>query len=319
MKVYPGPRRGGATCAGARGGQGCIRREGTSEAVGGGCRSGWGRLLSVTNAIGAGIWRQGDSGSATWRGGGGPLAPPPSNASLAGQGAHVGGVDPQRAREASLPIRRRNSRRFLWRLLSRLFLSSQRHRTRTLTVPDRRSRTDPRGCALERQCQRPAAVRGPSGGLVRGLQFLFSAAGVGGGGAWKVLLRGVGRRSAHTQRPVSGAPMAPQHMFGGRDRLCAFVPTVVCGCVGGGGRRSSLHSGRTKGGLLSSSVDVHISFPWQTAPPPLPKQREGLGGGGAGMHSKRRSLRGGPKGGLAGGWRRLPERLGAVTVDYTCH
>ena len=54
------------------GGQGCIRREGTCtsevgpeavrQAVGGGCRSGWGRLLSVTNAIEAGTWRQGDSG-----------------------------------------------------------------------------------------------------------------------------------------------------------------------------------------------------------------------------------------------------------------
>ena len=46
--------------------QGCIRREGTSEAVrqavGGGCQSGWGRLLSVTNAIEAATWRQGDSG-----------------------------------------------------------------------------------------------------------------------------------------------------------------------------------------------------------------------------------------------------------------
>ena len=48
----------------------CIRREGTSEAapaavrqaVAGGCQSGWGRLLSVTNAIEAGTWRQGDSG-----------------------------------------------------------------------------------------------------------------------------------------------------------------------------------------------------------------------------------------------------------------
>ena len=51
-------------------GQGCIRREGGSEvapeavgqAVGGGCQSGWGRVLSVTNAIEAGTWRQGDSG-----------------------------------------------------------------------------------------------------------------------------------------------------------------------------------------------------------------------------------------------------------------
>ena len=50
--------------------QGCIGREGTSEAapeavrqvVGGGCQSGWGPLLSVTNAIEAGTCRQGDSG-----------------------------------------------------------------------------------------------------------------------------------------------------------------------------------------------------------------------------------------------------------------
>ena len=49
--------------------QGCMRREGTSEAapeavrqaVGGGCQSGWGRLLSVTNAIEAGTCCQGDS------------------------------------------------------------------------------------------------------------------------------------------------------------------------------------------------------------------------------------------------------------------
>ena len=55
--------------------QGCIRRGGASEevpgavrqAVGGGCQSGWGRLLSVTNAIEAGTWRQGDSGWA-WAG-----------------------------------------------------------------------------------------------------------------------------------------------------------------------------------------------------------------------------------------------------------
>ena len=49
---------------------GCIGREGTSEAapeavrqaVGGGCQSGWGRLLSVTNAIEADTCRQRDSG-----------------------------------------------------------------------------------------------------------------------------------------------------------------------------------------------------------------------------------------------------------------
>ena len=57
-----------------RGGGGCIRREGTSErlqkrlvrqAVGGGCQSGWGRLLSDTKAIEAGTCRQGDSGWVT--------------------------------------------------------------------------------------------------------------------------------------------------------------------------------------------------------------------------------------------------------------
>ena len=51
-------------------GQGCIRREGTSEvalelvrqAVGGGCESGWGWFLSVANTIEAGTSRWGDSG-----------------------------------------------------------------------------------------------------------------------------------------------------------------------------------------------------------------------------------------------------------------
>ena len=61
----------GLACAmGAGGGQGCMRREGASkeapgvirQAVAGGCQSGWGRLLSVTNAVEAGTWRQGDSG-----------------------------------------------------------------------------------------------------------------------------------------------------------------------------------------------------------------------------------------------------------------
>ena len=49
---------------------GCGGREGTSEAgpeagrqaVGGGCQSGWGRLLSVKNAIETGTWCQGDCG-----------------------------------------------------------------------------------------------------------------------------------------------------------------------------------------------------------------------------------------------------------------
>ena len=42
------------------------------QAVGGGCRSGWGRLLLVTNAIETGTGRQGDSGWALFgRPGGG--------------------------------------------------------------------------------------------------------------------------------------------------------------------------------------------------------------------------------------------------------
>ena len=45
--------------------------EAVRQAVRGGCRSGWGRLRSVTNAIEAGTWRDGDSGWAPWRGGGG--------------------------------------------------------------------------------------------------------------------------------------------------------------------------------------------------------------------------------------------------------
>ena len=38
--------------------------EAVRQAFGGGCQSGWGRLLSVTNAIEAGTGRQGDSGLA---------------------------------------------------------------------------------------------------------------------------------------------------------------------------------------------------------------------------------------------------------------
>ena len=43
--------------------------EAVRQAVGGGCQSGWGRLLSVTNAVGAGTRPQGDNGNAI-------LAPP---------------------------------------------------------------------------------------------------------------------------------------------------------------------------------------------------------------------------------------------------
>jgi hypothetical protein len=39
-----------------------VAPEAVGQAVGGGCRSGWGQLPSVTNAIEAGTCRQGDSG-----------------------------------------------------------------------------------------------------------------------------------------------------------------------------------------------------------------------------------------------------------------
>ena len=53
-----------------RGTQECVRGEGASQAapeavrqaVEGGCQSGWGRLLSVTNAVEAGTCCRGDTG-----------------------------------------------------------------------------------------------------------------------------------------------------------------------------------------------------------------------------------------------------------------
>ena len=56
--------------------------EAVRQAVGGGCRSGTGRLVLVTNAIEAGTWRWGDSGWAQAGRPGGGGYPPPSNASL---------------------------------------------------------------------------------------------------------------------------------------------------------------------------------------------------------------------------------------------
>ena len=56
------------------------------------CRSGWGRLLSVTNAIEAGTWRQGQwlgIGRASWRGGG-YLPPLPMHPSGSAPGRRAG-------------------------------------------------------------------------------------------------------------------------------------------------------------------------------------------------------------------------------------
>ena len=73
------------------GGQGCNRTEGAQRRLGrrleGVCQSGWGRLLSVTNAVEAGTWRQGDSGWAyAGRPGKGGGTPPPPAQCIPGRG-----------------------------------------------------------------------------------------------------------------------------------------------------------------------------------------------------------------------------------------
>ena len=102
--------------------QGCSRREGTSEAapdagrqaVGGGCRSGWGRLLSVTNAVEPGFCREGDSGIgwAPWRWGGDtslPMLPPSPRVTKQwpGERASLGGhASVARADKSNGPVTR---------------------------------------------------------------------------------------------------------------------------------------------------------------------------------------------------------------------
>ena len=79
--------------------------EAVRQAVGGGCRSGWGRLLSVTNAIEADTWRQGDSGWAPSRRGGegsllsnaSPKASLPPGGGVAGPAAGPGPLGARRA------------------------------------------------------------------------------------------------------------------------------------------------------------------------------------------------------------------------------
>ena len=65
--------------------------EAVRQAVGGGCRGGWGRLLSVTNAVEAGTWRQAGrrlGALEAWGGTSPPLsnAPPPQLAEGGGGG-----------------------------------------------------------------------------------------------------------------------------------------------------------------------------------------------------------------------------------------
>ena len=64
---------------------------------------------------------------------------------------------------------------------------------------------------------------------------------------------------------------------------------------------------RSRSHMSPAPFTVPRSWP-VTPPPPSP-----------GMYWKGRDLRGGPRSGSMGGWRRLPKRLGAVTVGYKCH
>ena len=86
---------------------------------------------------------------------------------------------------------------------------------------------------------------------------------------------------------------------------------------------SSLRTGASDCGPGGGDTGVH-AYVYMT--------REGMGVGGrgtgvvnevrgrrAGMHCKGRGLRGGPRSGYVGGRRRLPKRLGAVTVGCKCH
>ena len=106
MPILPG----GGSRTGGSGGYPRMHQKGSikggpvavRQAVGGGCQSSWGRLLSVTNAIEAGAWRQGDgSWCAPWRDSGG--TPPPFLHSNTPLGAHGGTGEPVRR----VPYRRR--------------------------------------------------------------------------------------------------------------------------------------------------------------------------------------------------------------------
>ena len=107
----------GTRCRG-RGGEGCIRREGISEAapaavrqaVGGGCQSGWGPLMSVGNAIEVKLAlaaRETVAGCRRPGGGGGGLGgtPPPPGQCIAqgGGGSGISGPFRTKAQKESAP------------------------------------------------------------------------------------------------------------------------------------------------------------------------------------------------------------------------
>ena len=155
---------GDAGGGGGYGGQGCIRGEGTSEvapesvrqAVGGGCQSGWGRLLSVTNAIEAGTWRQG--GWAPWREGG-------------LQGGMGGGAPfPIRCRQlwkTCLPVPCQSNPR---RALDRLCMTRPVIWGRTSKIPQQRAPQRQRAAGLQTPPARPtgSACDAPRGRPRRG-------------------------------------------------------------------------------------------------------------------------------------------------------
>ena len=68
--------------------------EAVRQAVGGGCRSGWGRLLLVTNATEAGTWRRGDSGNYyAVHPGNTPCKPPPLQKRACSIQNRIGGAE----------------------------------------------------------------------------------------------------------------------------------------------------------------------------------------------------------------------------------
>ena len=88
---------------------------------------------------------------------------------------------------------------------------------------------------------------------------------------------------------------------------------------GGGTSETSLRCLRSSGGVfvcVSETADTPLlSFSGHGRGPSwgVCARPDGRGGGGqAGLHQKGRDLRGGPRGGEAGGWRRLPKRLGRL-------
>ena len=129
------------------------------------------------------------------------------------------------------------------------------------------------------------------------------------------MLAATGRRRPRRRRPSGGPDRdagpgdgggAPKQA--GRPKAAAAKGTPdstgpwLCGC----GRCAAVQR-------MTGAEGAPGGYPHP--PPPCVFPRRAW----AGMHQKGRDLGGGPRSGYTGGWRRLPKRLGAVTVGYKCH